>query len=266
MGTNNGISISPARAADMSGAELIDFAQKFFNGGMPFIDIQKLSLYDSREQLMAIERMIKAFKGGNPFDLLSNPAKQWESLYDYYFGLEFGDSYNNSGFAELPFPSIPADGQLIMAGKDMHLGKAVYVCRSLFPVKTIGISIDDIVNNSRKEDRNTADNAYLVIVKKIVNAYQDKRFLTTTANKLVRSGHRGITVLERMLYELHYYSMTGGHLDTENYSSTICTGSFIKGYGFPTVRFNGEEVEISIITGEEVIEGNNDCSREVIVY
>ncbi len=267
MEATNGISISPARAADMSAQNLIDFVQKLFDAGMPFIDIQRIALAEnSHERLMMVERMVKGYIGGNPFELLTNQSKQWEALYDHYFG-NMGGSFNKVGLNNLLIPSIPIDGQLLLVGKDIHIGQVIYTCKQSFNVNMEGYDVGDLMSQLCLEER-SAKEPYSVIVKKIVNASEDRKYGGKSIDDLKMDfpNYSGITLLERVLYELLHFSLTGNHLDTEDYSDTICTGSYFTGRGFPTVRYSTKmnELQISCLPGDTYIPGNNDYAREVI--
>ena len=85
---------------------------------------------------------------------------------------------------------------------------------------------EDLDKKDTKNDRDpNRDGSYAIAFQSNIEA--DKENKSKSANQLQQSGHKGITLLERLLLELAYFLTTGGHLDTKNV--TLCAGSRSRG-------------------------------------
>lgn len=80
---------------------------------------------------------------------------------------------------------------------------------------------EDLDKDVPSNDRDPISGSYWVGLAK--NEEADPEFASMSADQLVKAGHRGITLLERLLLELGYFLATGKHLDVNNW--TLCTGS-----------------------------------------
>jgi len=65
------------------------------------------------------------------------------------------------------------------------------------------------------------------------NIEADEENQSKSADDLKAVGHKGITLLERLLLELGYFLATGKHLDEENW--TLCAGSRNRAGDVPSV-------------------------------
>ena len=70
----------------------------------------------------------------------------------------------------------------------------------------------------------------------------DEDLKNKSANDLKREGIAGITLRERLLYELEYFKKTGQHLDIDNI--TLCAGSRCSAGGVPRVGWHSGEVRV----------------------
>ena len=80
---------------------------------------------------------------------------------------------------------------------------------------------DDNLDKIIKSDRTAKDGAYAIWVRDRVEADEENRNLS--ANDLAKKNDSGITLEERLVYELKFFDETGNHLDVKNV--TLCTGS-----------------------------------------
>ncbi len=69
-------------------------------------------------------------------------------------------------------------------------------------------------------------------------------FRNLSADQLAEYKNLGITLLERLIYELLYFSETGGHLDITNW--TICSGSRYSDGNVPYVNWDGKSREFFV--------------------
>lgn len=70
----------------------------------------------------------------------------------------------------------------------------------------------------------------------------DEDLKNKSANDLEKEGIPGITLRERLLYELAYFNKTGQHLDVKNV--TLCAGSRDSGGRVPRVRWGSDELYV----------------------
>lgn len=103
-------------------------------------------------------------------------------------------------------------------------------------LKKLGVNIKKNINNPDVEvnqnDRNpNKDGSYSVSFKRSIEADEENRNLST--DDIKRKGSEGITLLERLLLELGYFTSTGQNLDVE--SVTLCAGSRHKNGETPRV-------------------------------
>ena len=76
------------------------------------------------------------------------------------------------------------------------------------------------------------------------NIEADEEHANKSAKQLEKENIPGITLRERLLLELQYFCVTGGHLDIKNY--TFCSGSRSSGGGVPHVYWFGDYDRLSV--------------------
>jgi len=74
------------------------------------------------------------------------------------------------------------------------------------------------------------------------NIEADEEHKNKSADGLEKEGIVGITLRERLLLELNYYSFTGKHLDIDNI--TLCAGSRDSDGGVPVVDWRGGRLQV----------------------
>ena len=75
------------------------------------------------------------------------------------------------------------------------------------------------------------------------NIEADEEHKNKSADGLEKEGIVGITLRERLLLELNYYSFTGKHLDIDNI--TLCAGSRCSGGYVPNVDWDDDELQVN---------------------
>jgi hypothetical protein len=90
-------------------------------------------------------------------------------------------------------------------------------------------------------DRNADFGAYALWVRECARA--DEEHTNKSADDLKRAKVKGITLLERLIYELQYFTETGKHLD--NSTITLCSGSRDFEGRVPRVRWTSMGFEVN---------------------
>lgn len=92
-------------------------------------------------------------------------------------------------------------------------------------MKKLGVNfylyIDDLDKEVTTNDRDPSGGSYNIAFRRNIEA--DEENDSKSAKELAAVGHKGITLLERLLLELGYFVAVNKNLDTENV--TLCTGS-----------------------------------------
>ena len=118
--------------------------------------------------------------------------------------------------------------------------RLIVVAKGLTPNQVYGILVkqfdcwrytDNLDKAIAKNDRSPAKGGYTIWVRDRVEA--DEELKNLSADQLKEQKILGITLLERLLYELKYWDETGEHLDVQNW--TLCSGSRYAGVGVPSV-------------------------------
>jgi len=153
----------------------------------------------------------------NPFLIPSDPMEQWVALYKKYFGIEI----DISGIKNKPnmWPIYVHQGMKMQQVYDQ-------LARLFRCWKYTNNNLDEVVtHNDRK-----ATKSYVLWVRDRVEADEENK--NKSASSLINGTHTtGITLLERLLLELHHFYTTGEHLDIINY--TLSTGSRINYVNLP---------------------------------
>ncbi|MCC6290980.1 hypothetical protein IT398_02855 [Candidatus Nomurabacteria bacterium] len=145
---------------------------------------------------------------------LANTALQltaWQKFYRELFGIKLDTS-------KIVIPKRRAGfDRLIVVAKGLKLNQVFQKCGALFGTWS---SIDDLDKSVTKNDREPTA-SYAIWIRDRVEA--DQELKGRSADDLAERKVSGITLLERMLWELFYFKETGKHLDIKNV--TLCSGS-----------------------------------------
>jgi hypothetical protein len=157
---------------------------------------------------------------------------EWLTLYaDLGITLESGIVIPNrvSGFDRL---IVAANGLGKSAMNRVYDG-----CAKKFPCSKYADDLDLAVPNN---DRHPRNGSYAVWVRDRQEA--DEELKNLSANQLKEQNVKGVTLLERLLYELKYHKETGRHLDIKNW--TLCSGSRYSDGSVPDVDWGDGRLEV----------------------
>lgn len=174
------------------------------------LSLEEMTLLRSDKALTReVVKLIKSRTKIETSDILTT----WQKIYHQWFDIEIDVS-------GLQVPEIynPEKHFLVLVAKDITMNAVVKAMKKRFNVY---LYTEDLDSSVTKNDRNPQDGNYLVLFSRNIEA--DKEFKNMSANDLAKKGHNGITLLERLLLEVLYYSETKEHLDINNW--TLCSGS-----------------------------------------
>ena len=168
---------------------------------------------------------VKAFnEHQNPFSLLSDLLLDWQDFWKR-MGVE-------ADLRKVKVPKKPK-GLYRLLVNPLAPQKAYDLCASKFKCwKYTSESLDKIISH---EDRSAVDGSYAVWVRDRVEADEENK--NRSANDLVKAKFSGITLTERLVYELKFHDETAKHLDISTW--TLCSGSRYSDGDVPNVCWNG---------------------------
>jgi hypothetical protein len=189
-----------------------------------------LKLQHGRITPKQLERFLKK---QNPFENVANGIiSEWESFY-----ADLGIKCDLGGIR------IPADPggflRVIIVAKGITPQSAYDLCSQNFKCwKWTSDNLDKIVTSER-----TAQNGhYAIRIRDRVEADEELKGLSY--NQLKAQNFVGITLEERLIYELKYFKETSKHLDIHNW--TRCDGSLYHVGCVPYVGWDGLDDEMSV--------------------
>lgn len=178
------------------------------------------------------DRMFSDFlQHRDPFRI-TDIGGEWEEFYRKYFRLNVNlygvtIALNPGGFDRVIF--IP---------KGLRLNDVIKAMKKCFPILSYIDDLDrDVVENVRQSDRN-----YAIRIRERVEA--DEELKSLSANQLKQQGVNCMTLLERLVLELKYWSETGQHLDVQNW--TLCAGSRLRNGFVPLVYWHADRSKLHI--------------------
>lgn len=159
--------------------------------------------------------------------------QDWQDFYYDVFGIK-------ADFSNLVIPEKRKGfDRLIVVAQGVTPQYLYDKCDGLFKVwKWTDKNLDEIVVS----DRTAKNGAYAIWVRDRVEADEELRNLS--ANQLKKQGMPGITLEERLIYELKYFKETGKHLDIKNW--TLCLGSRYSDGFVPSAFWSGDCGEMSV--------------------
>jgi len=157
--------------------------------------------------------------------------EDWTKFYKEYFGI-IVDLF------DLRVPTkVKGFDRLIVIPRGVTLNQVWEVCKKKhFKCWTSS----DLEMAGVLSDRDPKDGTYAIWVIEAVEA--DEEMKNFSANDLKKNGTKGVTLLERLILELKYFSETGKHLDVLNL--TLCSGSRGSGGDVPSVGWGGGGLEV----------------------
>lgn len=150
---------------------------------------------------------------------------EWKQFYAEYFGLEDTEML----MLDAKIPDQKASfGQLIVVRRGLTLNQVFSVCQRKFQCWRYTEDLDVTITQN---DRTPTTDYAIWIRDGRVEA--DEELKNLSANQLAEKQISGITLLERLLWELFYFWKTKKHLDIKNV--TLCSGSRDSGGTVPSV-------------------------------
>lgn len=155
----------------------------------------------------------------------------WERFYKKHFGMD------RDFLSGLRIPERKEGfTRLIVVAQGMTPEKIFAKVKSAMPAWKYWGNLDGIVSDRR------ADHDYAIWIRDRVEA--DEELKSRSANDLKKEGIPGITLEERLLYELKFFEETGKHLDVQNI--TLCAGSRSPDGSVPSVHWGGDEAHVHV--------------------
>lgn len=170
----------------------------------------------------------------NISDMFVEEKEQWRKFYQKYFSLDLN-------FTDMVIPEKPTvgDWKLLIIAQDLTLNQIYKSMSGMFKCWKYADDLDASVTKNARDTRT----AYAVWVRDGIEP--DAQYLGKSANQADPTMAIGMTLLERMILEMIYFSETGKHLDIKGV--TFCTGSRNSDGCVPFVDWNsvGQRVDVS---------------------
>jgi len=178
---------------------------------------------------IAPEQLDAFLKGKNPFEQASDILVEWQDFWKRH-GIK-------ADFTRLVIPAKKKGfDRLLVIPEGLTINQAITICQRKFSVWTYANDLDKNVN---KNDR-TAGKAYAIWVRDRAEA--DEELKNLSADDLEEKGINGITLLERLVYELKHFDESGEHLDIDNI--TLCSGSRASDGSVPNVSWDDGKLDV----------------------
>lgn len=155
------------------------------------------------------------------FDFVKHQLRQSQLFYYENFNLD-------KSFADLRIPS-QQDGfnKLLVIAKEVDLAKLIEKMNILMPIESHIPKLSDVLSDRQSEQD------YAIWVKSSCEAPEE--YANLSFNDFKKLGVKGITLLERLLYEMEFFLETRRHLDAQQ--RTLCVGSRRLGNGFSVAAY-----------------------------
>ncbi len=174
----------------------------------------------------------------------------WQKIYYEWFGMEI----DISDF-QIPETYNPEKHFLVLVAKEISISAVVLAIEKRFNIYLCAEGLD----TSMKSDRSPQYGSYLILFNCNIEIEQG-----LSAKDLVKKGHKGITLLERLLLEILHYSKTKQHLDIDNW--ILCFGSCDYEGFIPILRW--DSVDNCLDFAWEIFDNPHSvlCSRFVVSF
>jgi hypothetical protein len=163
--------------------------------------------------------------------------RDWQEFYQKIFGM----AVDLSGI-RIPAPK-PGFKRIIFVAQGLTLNQVFQACKERFPCWRFYSDPDQVIIHN---DRSPANSSYAIRVRNRIEADEELRNLSAKA--LANMCIVGITLLERLLFELKYFEETGKHLDhldiKDTKSYTLCSGSSGSDGGVPVAGWLGGRLDV----------------------
>jgi len=214
----------------MTAGQMKDLASAIVQGIPSDLTFEAAQRFIEKKKSLVAE-VRKIFAVSNPADGFSNLLYTWQSFYHQVFGAEV-DCFG----IDIPERQDGFDRLLVIA-EGMTPQRLYDKCVELFSCwKWTDDNLDEVVSS----ERTAKSGAYAIWVRDRVEA--DEELKNISADKLKERNIPGITLEERLIYELKYFKETGKHLDIDNI--TLCSGSRLSSGGVPLVYWFRSEMRV----------------------
>ena len=186
----------------------------------------------------------------NPFVTVNEVSTEWERFYFKLFGhtVHLAD-------VQLPKPKKGFD-RLILVPKGLTMNQVVVVMREHFQVWLYTEDLDSSITINDRVPTET----YPIRIRNRPEA--DEELKNLSANDLKAKNINGMTLWERLIFELKYYDETGKHLDLNN--RTLCSGSRYSGGSVPGVYWSSCYSKL-YVDGYDADCANSDIRARAVV-
>ncbi len=200
---------------------------------------------DGTRTLSQLEMFIE---GRNPFLTRGDVAFKMDMLagWEKFFLEFFKVKVDLSGMA---IPVIQGDGYSLIVNAVHGYNSAIENIRRHFNV-WVNPGLGDLDENMMPDIRQAKDTPYAILFKPDNYSIPESIFHDAKcASKIDFNQQNGITLIERLIFEVKYWSETGRHpedagLDQVKWSK--CSGSRLKNGGIPHIIWRGNSLDIDI--------------------
>jgi len=178
---------------------------------------------------ISLEEAKRFAKRENPFSparISKKLRSEWQRFYRDVLGMDID-------LSDVRIPDNPGGFYLvIIVAQGLTIAKIVAAMRQRFEVSLSREDLDDAVPEN---ERAPANGSYAIRVRERVEA--DEELKNLSGDDIRSRSQATMTLLERLLYELKYFSERGAHLDVANI--TLCAGSRYRDGDVPDVDWYG---------------------------
>ncbi len=155
-------------------------------------------------------------------DLFVEEKELWRKFYQKHFSLDIN-------FADVIVPAKPAEGKyrLLFIAEGLTMNQVYDRMKALFACWRYSDDLDKSVTQNARDTKKS----YAIWV--LDEAEPETEFLGKSTRQADPDMKIGVTLTERMIHEIDYFSETGKHLDVKGV--TFCSGSRNSDDGVPSV-------------------------------
>jgi hypothetical protein len=204
----------------------------FIAGVLAKLSFEQVQSLLTNKNTVLRKKLIEVFEIAT--DKLAEVRAEWSKFYN--------DHHITTDFSDVQTPPKPAEGswRLLFISAGLTMNTMLAVMRDNFKVWTV-YSSDDLNTSVTVNTRTTAQ-SYAIWVRDGVEP--DEKHLGWSTRDADPDGKIGVTLLERMVLEVKYFTETGKHLDPEGV--TFCTGSRYSDGHVPSVFWNPSNAKVNV--------------------
>ena len=181
---------------------------------------------------LSLHQLQQVLEHQNPFTTPDTKAGEWQEFYQDVFGWD-------TDFSNLQIPpERDGFGWLIVVTKGLTINLVFDKLTERTKTWRYTNDLDKAVTENDREPNTD----YCLWIRDRVEA--DEKNKNLSANQLKDRGHKGITLLERLLLELVYFLTTENHLDVKNW--TLCSGSRSQDGNVPFVLWHLGNAKVGV--------------------